>query len=146
MLEEGERIVLETRPRKILYLIGWWIVGILFIIIGLFILLASVVGGVITVILGLIVLGIPLLTWRNTVYCLTTRRVMRFKGMLSKEVYENPLDRIQDLRLKMSFLQRQYDCGDILITTAGTAGIECTWQNIPNARETYKILRALSEK
>ncbi|MBA7614636.1 hypothetical protein ES703_21904 [subsurface metagenome] len=146
MLEEGERIVFETRPRKILYLIGWWIVGILFIIIGLFVLLASVIGGVITVILGLIVLGIPLLTWRNTVYCLTTRRVMRFKGTVSKEVYENPLDRIQDLRLKMSFLQRQYDCGDILITTAGTAGIECTWQNIPNARETYKILRALSEK
>jgi len=97
-------------------------------------------------IIAFLMLGMPLLGWRFTVYCLTTRRVMRFKGILSKEVYENSLDRIQDLRLKASFLQRQYNCGDILITTAGTAGIECIWHNVPNARETYKILRALSGK
>ena len=69
----------------------------------------SRVTGIIILIIAFMLLGIPLLSWRFTVYCLTTRRVMRFKGIIAKEVYENSLDRIQDLRLKTSFLQRQYD-------------------------------------
>ena len=33
--------------------------------------------------------------------------------------------------------------GDILISTAGTAGIECIWRNVKNPQEVQRILRSL---
>ncbi|GAJ21797.1 unnamed protein product, partial [marine sediment metagenome] len=54
--------------------------------------------------------------------------------------------KVQDLRLKTGIIQRMFDCGDISITTAGMAGVECVWHNIPNAREVQKTLRTLLER
>jgi uncharacterized membrane protein YdbT with pleckstrin-like domain len=108
--------------------------------------LACVIGGIILLIIALLFIGISYLSWRFTSYCLTTRRVIKLKGILNKDFYENRLEKVQDLRLKEGFIQRMFGCGDILITTAGMAGIECVWQDIPNARESQKILRALLER
>jgi len=141
-LKEGEMIVFETRPHKVHYLLAWWIIGIIFSIIGLGILFASVIGGIILLIIALLFLGIAYLSWNCTVYCLTTERVIKLKGILNKDFYENRLEKVQDLRLKEGFIQRMFGCGDILITTAGMAGVECVWGSIPNARESHSILRA----
>jgi len=146
VLEEGEMIAFETRPHKACYLLGWWIIGIFFFLSGVGAFFASYIAGIIILIIAFLVLGMPYLSWRFTVYCLTTGRVIRLKGIVGKEVYENRLEKIQDLRLKMGIIQRMCNCGDIFITTAGTAGIECAWHDIPNAREAQKILRALLER
>ena len=74
---------------------------------------------------------------------MTISRVIRLRDIIVKDLYENPLDRIQDLRLKMGILQRIFGCGDMMITTAGTAGIEYAWKNIKNPREVQKTLRTL---
>jgi len=143
VLEEGEMIAFETRPQKVCHLLGWWILGIIFFLSGVGAFFASYIAGVIILIIAFLMLGIPYLRWWFTVYCLTTGRVMKLKGIVSKEVYENRLEKVQDLRLKVGIIQRMFDCGDIFITTAGTAGVECAWHNIPNARQAQKILRAL---
>ena len=142
--KEGEMIVFETRPHKVHYLLAWWIAGITFLIIGVLVLSASsdVTGGITLLIIALLFLGISYLSWKFTFYCLTAERVIKLKGILSKDFYENRLEKVQDLRLKEGVIQRMFGCGDILITTAGMAGVECIWKSTPNARETYSILRA----
>ena len=141
-LKEGEMIVFETRPHKVHYLLALWIVGITFFIIGLGVLFASVIGGIILLIIALLFLGMSYLSWEFTFYCLTTERVIKLTGILNKNFYENRLEKVQDLRLKEGIIQRMFGCGDILITTAGMAGVECVWRSTPNARETHSILRA----
>ncbi|MBA7670562.1 hypothetical protein ES703_78708 [subsurface metagenome] len=148
--KEGEMIVFETRPHKVCYLLPWWIVGITFFIIGLWVLLSasviggtiSVIGGIILLIIALLFLGISYLSWKFTFYCLTAERVIKLKGILNKDFYENRLEKVQDLRLKEGVIQRMFGCGDILITTAGMAGVECVWGSTPNVREIHSILRA----
>ena len=146
LLEEGEMIAFETRPHKVHYILAWWIVAITFFIAGLGVLFASVIGGVILLVIAILFLGISYLSWQATLYCLTTERVIKLRGILNKDFYENRLEKVQDLRLKQGLIQRMFDCGDILITTAGTAGVECKWQSIPNVREAYRILRAILER
>ncbi len=148
MLQKEERIIFETRPHKGYCMSGWWTAAICFFIIpGVGVLFVSIIGGVSVILLGLLLLVIlPYLSWRFTFYSLTTQRIVKLKGILEKDFYENRLEKIQDLRLKQSLIQRLYGCGDILITTAGKSGIECVWKSIPHARNAYSTLRLLVAK
>ena len=143
MLKEGEKIVFEAHPHKVYTLLKSWIFGAILVLVGIPLFSASILAGIIVEIIAFFVFFIPYLKWRYTIYGLTTARVIRLRGVIGKDLYENPLERIQDLRLRMGVLQRMFGCGDIMITTAGTAGIECTWKNIGNPREAQKTLRAL---
>lgn len=141
MLKSGENIILETHPHRLYSLIASWFFGGIFFVGGIFLLFGSPYIGVAALFLGLLILLIPFLKWKYTIYVLTTVRIMTLRGMIAKDFYENPLDKIQDLRLKMGIMQRLFGCGDIMITTAGTAAIECNWKNIPKPNEVQKILR-----
>jgi len=143
MLKEGDKIVFEAHPHKVYTLLGSWIFGAILVLVGIDVFSASVLAGIILEIIAFLVFFIPYLIWRYTIYGLTTGRVIRLRGVIGKSLYENPLERIQDLRLKIGVLQRMFGCGDIMITTAGTAGVECAWKNIGNPRETQKTLRTL---
>ena len=143
MLKEGEKIVFEVHQHKVYTLLGSWIFGAILILVGIVVLSASILAGIIVEIIAFLVFFIPYLKWRYTIYGLTTGRVIRLKGIIGKDLYENPLEKIQDLRLKIGVLQRMYGCGDIMITTAGTAVIECAWKNIGNPRQAQKTLRTL---
>lgn len=143
MLKEGEKIVFEAHPHKVYTLLGSWIFGAILVLVGVSVFFASVLAGIIVEIIAFLVFFISYLKWRYTIYGLTTGRVIRLRGVIGKDLYENPLERIQDLRLKIGVLQRMFGCGDIMITTAGTAVIECAWKNIENPREAQKTLRTL---
>ena len=102
--------------------------------------------GAILIITGLIIALIGYLKWRSIIYGLTTNRIIVLKGIFSKDIYENRLDRVQDIRVKISLWQRVFNYGDIFLTTAGTSGIECIWHNIPDPRKKQKLLRTLLAK
>lgn len=143
MLKEGKKIFFEAHPHKVYTLLGSWIFGAILVLVGIGVFSDSVLAGIIVEIIAFLVFFIPYLKWRYKIYGLTTGRVIRLRGVMGKDFYENPLERIQDLRLKMGVIQRMFGCGDIMITTAGTAGIECVWKNIANPREVQKTLRTL---
>jgi len=143
MLKEGEKIVFETHPHKVYTLLGSWIFGAILVLVGIAVFFASVLAGIIVEVIAFLVFLISYFKWRYTIYGLTTGRVIRLSGVIGKDLYENPLERIQDLRLKMGVIQRMFGCGDIMITTAGTAVIECAWKNIANPRKVQKTLRTL---
>ena len=146
MLKEGEKIVFEAHPHKVYTLLGSWIFGVILVIVGVAVLSDSVLAGIIIEIIAFLVFFIPYLKWRCTIYGLTTGRVIRLRGIIGKNFYESPLERIQDFRLNMCVLQRMFGCGDVMITTAGTAVIECVWRDIRNPREAQKTLRTLLGK
>ena len=143
MLKDGERIVFEVHPHKVFTLLGSWILGIFLAIFGLALLAGTVVGGIAVLVLDVVIVVGAYLRWQYTIYALTTERVIRLKGIIGKDLYENRLAKIQDLRLKMGVLQRLFGCGDVMLTTAGTAFIECAWKNIGNPRQMQGLLRRL---
>lgn len=151
MLKEGESIVFETHPHKVFTLLGPCILGFILVLgAAAFFYISTVEVTPPTLILAFVILllGIYLplssyLQWRYTIYALTTSRVIKLSGVITKDLYENSLDRIQDLRVTIGLWQRIFGCGDIMITTAGTAAIECVWENIKNPREIQSTLRAL---
>jgi membrane protein YdbS with pleckstrin-like domain len=144
----NERIVFETHPSKIGAFIKH-IAGALLFLAGGFVVLIVLnweIPGAILIIAGLIIALIGYLKWRSVIYGLTTNRIIVLKGIFSKDIYENRLDRVQDIRVKISLWQRVFNYGDIFLTTAGTAGIECIWHNIPDPRTKQKLLRTLIAK
>jgi membrane protein YdbS with pleckstrin-like domain len=145
MMEKNERIVFETHPSKMGTFFNHIAVALLFVAGGLAVLivLSWEIPGAILIVAGLIIGLIGYVKWRSIIYGLTTNRIIVFTGIFSKDLYENRLDRVQDIRMKISLRQRIYNCGDISVSTAGTAGVECMWRNIPDPRKKQRLLRML---
>ena len=145
MMEKYEKIVFESHPSKMGTFFNHMATAVLFLAGGFILLIrldwpipAAVVIGI-----GFIVALVGHLKWRSVVYVLTTNRILVLRGIFAKEVYENRLSKIQDIRMKISVRQRLYSCGDIYLTTAGTSGVECLWQDIPDPRKKEALLRKL---
>jgi len=145
MIERNERMVFETHPSKMEAFFKYIAGGILLIAGGITLMVVlgwNIFGGVLIgagVIIGLI----GFIKWRSVIYALTTHRIIVLSGILSKHLYENRLDRVQDIRMDISVRQRIFKYGDISVTTAGTGGIEHIWKNIPEPRKRQKQLRTL---
>ena len=153
MTERNERIVFETHPSKMGSFFKHMAGALFFIAIGFIVLIIvgwGILGweifGAILIVTGLIIALIGYLKWRSIIYSLTTNRIIVLRGIFSKDLYENRLDKVQDIRVKISLMQRVFNYGDIFLTTAGTAGVECIWQNIPDPRKKQKLLRTLMAK
>ena len=145
MMEKNERIVFETHPSKMGTFFNHIAVALLLVAGGfaVLIVLSWEIPGAILIVAGLTISLIGYVKWRSIIYGLTTNRIIVFTGIFSKDLYENRLDRVQDIRMKISLRQRIYNCGDISVSTAGTAGVECMWRNIPDPRKKQRLLRML---
>ncbi len=63
------------------------------------------------------------LVWRNHQYIVTTRRVMQMTGVLTKEIIDSLLEKVNDLKTDQSLIGRIFGYGDIAILTASEAGV-----------------------
>ena len=61
--------------------------------------------------------------WRNQAYLVTTRRVIQIAGVLSKDVVDSSLEKVNDVKLSQSFLGRIFGYGDVEILTASELGV-----------------------
>ncbi len=146
ILRIGEKIVFEARPHMIYTLLVSWLIGVALIPIGIRVLFALVFAGVLIEIIAFLVLSLSFVNWRYTIYGLTTDRVIRLRGVIGKDIYQNPLGKIQFFRLKPGFFQKKFHCGDIMISAVGTAIVEPVWKNIKRPREVQRTLRTLVQK
>ena len=73
---------------------------------------------------GLNLLGFfnQLLTWLNTTYVLTSRRVIQVTGVLSKRSFDSSLEKINDINLSQSFWGRLLGYGTLSVMTASEMG------------------------
>lgn len=58
------------------------------------------------------------LTWRNHMYVMTDRRVLQLSGVLSKDVIDTLLEKLNDVKSRQSLWGRIFGYGDIEILTA----------------------------
>jgi uncharacterized membrane protein YdbT with pleckstrin-like domain len=80
--------------------------------------------------LALVILVAPLLSltrdalfWSNRKYVITNRRVIQLAGVISKNVTDSSLEKVNDVKLEQSFLGRLFGYGDIEILTASELGV-----------------------
>ena len=146
MLEKGEKVVFETHPSKMGAFFNHIATAVVLVVLGFFLLVRFdwSIFAAIPIFVAVIVFLVGYVRWRAVTYVLTTKRILILKGVLDKELYENRLSRVQDIRVKITLLQRMYNCGDIYLTTAGTSAVECLWQNIPDPRKKEALLRKLA--
>jgi len=61
--------------------------------------------------------------WDSRKYVVTSRRVMQVAGVLSKDVTDSSLEKVNDVKMDQSFWGRLLDYGDVEILTASEMGI-----------------------
>lgn len=85
-----------------------------------------------------------MLEWLSRVYVLTDQRIIRVKGVLSVQVFECPLAKVQQTDLILPLLQRVFWLGTIGFATAGTAFREAYWFMIARPLDVHaKIIETM---
>jgi uncharacterized membrane protein YdbT with pleckstrin-like domain len=123
-LSEGERVIFQGHPswRAIL---GFYLKGVaIAIVLGIIAALVSSAATVFVVVL--VVLALTLLVgflkrWA-TVYTITTRRLNIRRGIVSREIQETRLERVQNVNTSQSVYQRLMRIGDVDFDTAASGG------------------------
>jgi uncharacterized membrane protein YdbT with pleckstrin-like domain len=120
-LSAGEQVIFQGHPswRAILgfYLKGILIAAIVGVIAKLFGAGSATVFLIVLVIIGLTVL-IGFLMRVATTYTITDRRLNIKRGIVSREVQETRLERVQNVNYKQSLYQRLMQIGDVDFDTA----------------------------
>ena len=79
--------------------------------------------GFVAAILPLLDMERHLLNWRSRQYIITNRRVIQISGIVSKNVTDSSLDKVNDVKLTQSMWGRLLGYGDIEILTASEQGV-----------------------
>jgi uncharacterized membrane protein YdbT with pleckstrin-like domain len=136
-LHPGERVLFEGHPswRAIL---GFYLKGLLVaVILGVIAKLASGSGTaflVILVVLALTVL-IGFVKRVATTYTITDRRLNIKRGIVSKEVQETRLERVQNVNYSQSVYQRLMQIGDVDFDTAASDDYNFIFVGVANPGE-----------
>jgi uncharacterized membrane protein YdbT with pleckstrin-like domain len=137
-ISDDENIVWESRPHPIsmgtglpigvaLALIGFLVagwsgtdgIGILTIV------------GVLLIAVGAVVASIRYLVWTNTRYVITSSELYKKRGIISRDVTQFRLERVQNTSLRQSGIGRLLGYGDLTVYTAGSGDPELTFERVP---------------
>lgn len=81
---------------------------------------------IVCVIISLLILGsafLDYLRWSHEQCVVTDRRILLLRGIFNTSAIDIPLEKINEVELRQSWLGRLLDFGDIEITTASEAGV-----------------------
>ena len=121
-LSPGEQVIFEGHPswRAIL---GFYLKGLLFAVI-LGVIAKLVDGNATTVIVVIVVLALTVLIGFvkrvATTYTITNRRLNIKRGIISREIQETRLERVQNVNYRQSVYQRLMQIGDVDFDTAAS--------------------------
>ena len=122
-LSPGEQVIFSGHPswRAIL---GFYLKGILFAaVVGVIARLFDVSGATIFLIV-LVIIGLTVLAGFvkrvATTYTITDRRLNIKRGIVSREIQETRLERVQNVNYRQSVFQRVVQIGDVDFDTAAT--------------------------
>ncbi|MDQ2879874.1 MAG: PH domain-containing protein [Actinomycetota bacterium] len=80
----------------------------------------------------------PLLRWRTTHFVLTTRRLMVREGVLSRSGIDIPINRINTVQFRHSFIDRILGCGTLIVESASDEPLE--FDDIPQVERVHSLL------
>lgn len=134
-LTEGERLVWNGHP-SLRSVGGTFIIGFIFIAAGVSV--GILFEGIIRLLslvpigLGLFIAGVTYINYRSVQYVLTTEEVYKKTGLISRNVVNIRLDRIQNTSYAQSLPERFLGYGHIQVDTAGTGGSDITLTSVPS--------------
>jgi uncharacterized membrane protein YdbT with pleckstrin-like domain len=82
--------------------------------------------------------------WWNTVYAVTTRRLVIREGVFAREGHDMPLTRLNDVSFAHSFWERLLGCGTLVVESAGERG-QIELSDIPKVEQVQRTLYRLSD-
>jgi len=136
-LHPGERVIFEGHPswRAIL---GFYLKGVLVAVVLGFI--ANLIdGGTTTFVVVLVILALTVLIGfvkrMATTYTITDRRLNIKRGLISKEVQETRLERVQNVNYQQSVYQRLMQIGDVDFDTAASDSYNFVFNGVANPGE-----------
>ena len=154
--EPGEEIFFHGHPswRSIL---GFYVKGLLAAIV------AGGAAGIVTAITAdhvqaswvaaavlvvfVIVLAAGLLKRIQTTYSITNQRLTIDRGLLSKELHQTRLERVQNVNATQSLLERILRVGTVNFDTAGEAGFDFSFRGVADPQGIVRTVdRALHER
>ncbi|UWM50383.1 PH domain-containing protein [Streptomyces carpaticus] len=77
---------------------------------------------------------VPMLQWRSTVYFLTTKRLHKRTGFLTKQGRSIPLSRVNDVSFSASLWERIMRYGTLHVQSASEQG-KMTFKHVPSPEE-----------
>lgn len=132
-LSPGEQVIFQGHPswRAIL---GFYLKGILIAaIVGVLFKLFKAGNGTVFLVVLVIVAATVLIGFIKrvaTTYTITDRRLNIKRGIVSREVQETRLERVQNVNYKQSVYQRLMQIGDVDFDTAGTGDYDFTFAGV----------------
>ncbi|MFC4439653.1 MULTISPECIES: PH domain-containing protein [Natrialbaceae] len=137
-LSDDERIVWESRPHPIT--MGIRVPIALLIVLGGFVLAGwsaadgtSVLtyAGILLALVGAAAAFVRYIFWRNTRYVITSAELYKKRGVVSRDVTQFRLDRVQNTTLEQDAIGRLLGYGDLTVYTAGSGDPELTFERTP---------------
>ncbi|AFO55299.1 PH domain-containing protein [Natrinema sp. J7-2] len=137
-ISDDEDIVWESRPHpvamgsKLPVGVGLALAGFLVIGwsgadgVGLLTLIGVLVTGT-----GTVLAFARYLVWTNTRYVITSAELYKKRGIISRDVTQFRLERIQNISLSQSGLGRLLGYGDLTVYTAGSGDPELVFERVP---------------
>ncbi len=153
--EPGEEVFFHGHPSW-RALLSFYVKGILAAV------LAGAIAGVITrlssrtvsvgwvtgvvLIVFILVLLVGTIRRIQTTYTITNRRLTIDTGLMSRELHETRLERVQNVNSRQSLLQRLLGVGSVDFDTAGSAQYDFTFHGVADPRAIVQTVnRALHE-
>jgi membrane protein YdbS with pleckstrin-like domain len=132
----------RARPLTVLLL---WLAFFGGIIGGIILFAANpVVGGVIIgagIVAGLVLAGWYVFTFENRLE-ITNKRIIATRGIFSRATSEVPHEKIQNIQVNQTFVQRLMKIGTVGISSAGQSDIEIVFSNAPNPYRIREVIDA----
>jgi Predicted membrane protein len=142
-LDAGERVIFEGHPswRAIL---GFYLRGILLsAVLGAVVAIVTEIGGDVNksmvFVVVLVAIGITLLTGFikrvATTYTITDRRLNIKRGIVSREIQETRLERVQNVNYRQTVYQRLMQIGDVDFDTAGSGDYDFSFDGVADPED-----------
>ncbi|MFC4249750.1 PH domain-containing protein [Natribaculum luteum] len=146
-LGEGEAVVWESRPHPVA-MGSRLLVGVSLVLVGFLVAVWGAADGVgVVTAIGLVVAivgaGLAVVRyvhWTTTRYVITTSELYEKRGVVSRDVTQFRLDRIQNTSLRQSALGRLLGYGNLTVYTAGSGDPELTFQRLSRPHEASTVL------
>ncbi len=146
-ISDDEDVVWESRPHPITMGLGLP-GGVGIALVGLILTgwTATDSAGLLTIVgLLIAVAGIGLafaryLVWTNTRYVITSSELYKKHGVVSRDVTQFRLDRVQNTSLSQSAVGRALGYGDLTVYTAGSGDPELVFERVANPERASRLL------
>jgi uncharacterized membrane protein YdbT with pleckstrin-like domain len=136
-LSPGEQVIFEGHPswRAILgfYLKGIVVAFVIGVIVKLLASNGSAVAAVVVIIALTVLIGF--IKRVATTYTITNRRLNIKRGIISREIQETRLERVQNVNYRQSVYQRLMQIGDVDFDTAATDDYNFVFVGVANPAE-----------